>query len=94
MVVPNSLEMLVSGDPLAEIDAALARAAASLHTARAQRDTAAAQRLIRWIDYRLDQRLDFEYHARRAQHHDHDQVHGPGPDKHAADQDRGQGPAR
>jgi hypothetical protein len=64
MVVPNSLEMLVTGDPVAEIDAALARAAVRLHAARAQRDTAAVQRLTRWIDYRLDQRLDFEYHAR------------------------------
>lgn len=65
IVVPNSLEMLVTGDPVAEIDAALARAAARLRAARTQRDTLAIQCLTQWIDYRLDQRLDFEYHRRR-----------------------------
>jgi hypothetical protein len=62
--MPNSLEMLVTTDPVAEIDAALARAAARLRAARARRDTLAIQCLAQWIDYRLDQRLDFEYHRR------------------------------
>ena len=60
--MPDSLEMLVTGDPVAEIDAALARAAARLRAARARHDTLAVQRLIAWINYRLDQRLDFDYH--------------------------------
>jgi hypothetical protein len=60
--MPDSLEMLVTGDPVAEIDAALARAAAKLRAARARQDTLAVQRLIAWINYRLDQRLDFDYH--------------------------------
>jgi hypothetical protein len=58
--------MLVTGDPLAEIDAALARAATRLRGARARADTLTIQRLTAWIDYRLDQRLAFEYHGRRA----------------------------
>jgi hypothetical protein len=61
MVVADSLEMLVTGDPVAEIDAALAQAAARLRAARADRDVLAVQRLTEWIDYRLDQRLDFDY---------------------------------
>jgi hypothetical protein len=68
--VPDSLEMLVTGDPLAEIDAALTRAATRLRAARARADTLTIQRLTAWIDYRLDQRLDFEYHGRRAPAHD------------------------
>jgi hypothetical protein len=64
MVVPDSLEMLVTGDPVAEIDDALARAAARLRAARADQDTRAVRRLIAWIDYRLDQRLDFDYRSR------------------------------
>lgn len=59
--MPYSLEMLVTGDPVAEIDAALARAAARLRTARADQDTSAVEHLIAWVDYRLDQRLDFDY---------------------------------
>jgi hypothetical protein len=58
--VPESLEMLVTGDPVAEIDAALARAAARLRAARACGDTLAVRRLTAWIDYRLDQRLAFD----------------------------------
>jgi hypothetical protein len=62
--VPDSLEMLVTGDPIAEIDAALARGAARLRAARAKRDALAVWCLTQWINYRLDQRLDFEYHRR------------------------------
>jgi hypothetical protein len=58
--VPDSLEMLVTGDPVAEIDAALARAATRLRAARAREDTLAVRRLTAWIDYRLDQRLAFD----------------------------------
>jgi hypothetical protein len=58
--------MLVTGDPVAEIDAALARAAARLRAARAREDTLAVRRLTAWIDYRLDQRLAFDYRCRSA----------------------------
>jgi hypothetical protein len=60
MVVADTLEMLVTGDPLAEIDAALAGAAARLGAARATGDEVTARRLTAWIDYRLDQRLEFD----------------------------------
>lgn len=63
--MPGSLEMLVTGDPVAEIDAALARAAARLRAARAARDTAAIWRLTVWIDYWLDQRLESGYPCRQ-----------------------------
>ena len=56
--------MPVTGNPLAEIDAALARAATRLHAARARADTLTIQRLTAWIDYRLDQRPGLEYHGR------------------------------
>jgi hypothetical protein len=69
--VPDSLEMLVTGDPVAEIDAALARAATRLRAARAREDTRAVERLTAWIDYRLDQRLAFDYRCRRAPAHAH-----------------------
>jgi len=58
--------MLVTGDPVAEIDAALARAAARLRAARAAHDTLTIWRLTQWIDYRLDQRLEFDYPGRQA----------------------------
>jgi hypothetical protein len=63
--------MLVTGDPVAEIDAALARAAARLRAARACEDALAVRRLTAWIDYRLDQRLAFDYRSRRAPAHAH-----------------------
>jgi hypothetical protein len=58
----DSLEMLVTCDPVAEIDTALANTTARLRRARAERDTLAVQRLTAWIDHRLDQRLDFGRH--------------------------------
>jgi hypothetical protein len=65
IVVPDSLEMLVTGDPVAEIDAALARASARLRAARAACDTRTVMRLTVWIDYWLDQRLEFDYSCRQ-----------------------------
>ena len=64
--MPDSLEMLVTGDPVAQIDAALARAATRLRAARACEDSLAVQRLTAWAGYRLDQRPDFGYRCRRA----------------------------
>jgi hypothetical protein len=61
MMVPDMLEMLVTGDPVAEIDAALARGAIRLRAARARSDAHCVEQLLAWIDYRLDQRLDFQY---------------------------------
>jgi hypothetical protein len=58
--------MLVTGDPVAEIDAALARAAVRLRGARAVEDTRTISRLSAWIDYWLDQRLEFDYPSRQA----------------------------
>jgi hypothetical protein len=58
--------MLVTGDPVAEIDAALARAAARLLAARAAHDTRSVSRLTVWIDYWLDRRLEFDYRCRQA----------------------------
>ena len=66
IAVPDSLEMLVTGDPVAEIDAALARAATRLCAARAARDSPAITHLIAWIDYWLDRRLEFDYTSRQA----------------------------
>ena len=63
MIVPDTLEMLVTGDPVAEIDAALARGAVRLRAARARSDARSVEWLLTWIDYRLDQRLDFQYPA-------------------------------
>jgi len=54
--------MLVTGDPVAELDAALLQATAQLHLARVDGDVLAVQRLTEWIDHRLDQRLDFGRH--------------------------------
>jgi hypothetical protein len=56
--------MPVTGDPLAEIDAALVRAGTRLRGARARADTLTIQRLTAWTGYRPDQRLDC--HGRRA----------------------------
>jgi hypothetical protein len=63
MIVPDTLEMLVTGDPVAEIDAALARGAMRLRAARARSDAHSVEWLLAWIDYRLDQRLDFQFPA-------------------------------
>jgi hypothetical protein len=60
MIVPDMLETLVTGDPVAELDAALARGAMLLRAARARSDARSVEQLLAWIDYRLDQRLDFQ----------------------------------
>lgn len=58
-LVCDPLEMLVTWDPTAELDHALTRAVSYLRAAQAAGDYAVAQRLARWIDRRLDQRLAF-----------------------------------
>jgi hypothetical protein len=59
LVVVDQLEMLVTSDPVAELDYALSDLAGRLHDARADGDTLAAQRLVRWIDRRLEERRLF-----------------------------------
>jgi hypothetical protein len=57
MLVCDELTMLVTGDPVAELDSALSFASQRLGQARAADDTATATRLCTWIDHRLDERL-------------------------------------
>jgi hypothetical protein len=52
--------MLVTSDPVAELDHALADTAARLRAAQARGDTRAAERLAAWIDQRLDERRSFQ----------------------------------
>jgi hypothetical protein len=52
--------MLVTSDPIAELDHALADIALRLRAARARGDTVAAQRLAAWMDQRLDERRSFQ----------------------------------
>jgi hypothetical protein len=59
MVIVDQLEMLVTSDPVAELDHALTDLAIRLHDAHARGDTLAAQRLATWIDRRLEQRRLF-----------------------------------
>jgi len=59
LLIPDRLDMLVTSDPTAELDAALAAAATQLHAARSRGDTPTAQRLLLWINTRLDQRNSF-----------------------------------
>jgi hypothetical protein len=59
MEILDQLEMLVTSDPVAELDHALAYASARLHTARTRGDTEGARRIWAWIDQRLDERLAF-----------------------------------
>ena len=61
IVILDQLEMLVTSDPIAELDHALADTAARLRAAQARGDTLAAQRLAAWIDQRLDERQSFQY---------------------------------
>src|SRR6266545_2955059 len=58
ILILDQLEMLVTSDPVAELDHALADTAARLRAAQARGDTLAAQRLAAWIDRRLDELLD------------------------------------
>lgn len=59
ILVLDQLDMLVTNDPVAELDAALATATASLHRARQHGDPRAVERLTQWINLRLDQRNSF-----------------------------------
>jgi hypothetical protein len=51
--------MLVTADPIAEIDAVLSTAVVERQRARIVGDSAAAARLTIWIDHLLDQRFAF-----------------------------------
>jgi hypothetical protein len=66
ILILDQLDMLVTSDPVAELDHALAGTAARLHAAQARGDTRAAQRLAAWIDQRLDERRSFEYDTKAA----------------------------
>jgi hypothetical protein len=60
-VILDRLGMLVTSDPVAELDHALADIAGRLRAAQARGDTVAAQRLASWIDQRLDERRSFQW---------------------------------
>ena len=66
ILILDQLGMLVTSDPVAELDHALADAAARLHAAQERGDRRAAQRLAAWIDQRLDERRSFRYDTRAA----------------------------
>ena len=66
IVILDQLEMLVTSDPVAELDHALADTAARLRAAQARGDTLVAQRLAAWIDQRLDERQSFQYDTKAA----------------------------
>jgi hypothetical protein len=66
IVILDQLEMLVTSDPVAELDYALADIAARLRAAQARGDTLAAQRLAAWMDQRLDERQSFQYDTKAA----------------------------
>ena len=59
LLIPDRLDMLVTSDPTAELDAALAAAATQLLAARNRGDTPTTERLLHWINTRLDQRNSF-----------------------------------
>jgi hypothetical protein len=60
-LIGDKLEMLVTSDPVAELDHALADAATCLRGAKTDGDAVRAQRILAWIDHRLDERLAFQY---------------------------------
>lgn len=59
LVVFDSLEMFVTADPVAEIDDALEQALDGLRKARSAGDVRMAACFLVWINYRLDERLEF-----------------------------------
>jgi hypothetical protein len=59
--IGDRLEMLVTSDPVAELDHALAYAAARLRSATASGNAERAQGVLAWIDHRLDERLAFQH---------------------------------
>lgn len=64
LVVFDGLDMLVTSEPVAELDGALAQAATELRAARSAGDRHTVSRLRAWIDYRLDERCQFAYGPR------------------------------
>ncbi len=56
LLVFDGLDMLVTSEPTAEIDGALAQAVSRLRAARAVGDSRTITRLAAWIDVRLDER--------------------------------------
>jgi hypothetical protein len=60
MEILDQLEMLVTSDPVAELDHALAYASARLRSARTSGDAEGARHILAWIDHRLDERLAFQ----------------------------------
>jgi hypothetical protein len=61
LLILDQLGMLVTSDPVVELDHALADTAARLRAAQARGDTQVAERLAAWIDQRLDERRSFQY---------------------------------
>ncbi|HEY3690436.1 MAG TPA: hypothetical protein VGL46_09045 [Pseudonocardiaceae bacterium] len=59
LLICDRLDMLVTGDPISELDAALRTAGATWCAAHQHDDAPAAERLMRWINLRLDQRNEF-----------------------------------
>lgn len=59
----DPLDMLVTGEPVAELDGALSSMGRQLRQARRRHDGDAATRLQRWIDGRLDERAGFRTDA-------------------------------
>jgi hypothetical protein len=59
VLICDKLTMLVTGDPVAELDSALNYAARRLREAATNGDPTAAASLVAWIDHRLDERLTF-----------------------------------
>jgi hypothetical protein len=51
--------MLVTSDPVAEIDDELRRLIGDLRACRARGESAMVERLSQWIDARLDERISF-----------------------------------
>jgi hypothetical protein len=60
MEILDQLEMLVTSDPVAELDHALAYAATRLRSARTSGDAEGVRCILAWIDHRLDERLAFQ----------------------------------
>ena len=59
VLICDKLTMLVTGDPVTELDSALNYAARRLREVATNGDAAAAASLVAWIDHRLDERLTF-----------------------------------
>lgn len=64
LLVFDRLDMLVTSEPTAEIDGALAQAVSQLRAARAVGDSRTITRLAAWIDVRLDERCQLTHTSR------------------------------